>query len=738
MVLILGLSLVLLLGATLEVRRTPLVSALTTWSARPTRGAYVLGVIAVLAANIPLVLWAAAFSGRGAGDARTHAMLANVIAKGRLPHGWTDAYAAGFAVGPHYPVVGWGLSALFVKVGFAPMVAVNIVAFAAIVGAPLAAFVLALRARAMPFTAVACALFLSWVSPDGYFVGGGEAFYGQGLLSQVVVIPSLVFFVAAIARAGSPWKATLSGVVAVACHPQIAVACVAVLFLPVLASRDRGAIGRYIRASLAMGLVGAAVYGPGIATLKVPFGWPPMESWKTIGFGTHRLEPWLLEGELLDKGRGPVLTALWGVSILLVLFRLRRPAPRAAAIASLVCVTLSVSGSALQGLGAVGAFLLSFLQPLRVLGVVPLVASGTVLIAVEEAAPLASELYERVVARFPPPFASALAPRVLQGVVLIVVAWAALPERFAVADSVHQKIEGILESFGPDDACGPRASPTFPARAVKTWVSSLVSGRLWYDDPSPASLECEFASGFEIDSSVPIAVTSGVGGHVGVHHVAFHQLAPGRPGSALRAEALGIRHALLFTKEPLPDGWETVHRSGDVVLARRVGGTDIVGVGCITSLWLGSDVALRERLIADLATKRGARALLDPNTLVALETVSAEWAERSVATGDCSVDGASVEEHPREPGAQEADVDLPSPVDVVIRVAAFPTWRVLVDGRPTPTTMVAPGYPSVRVPAGKHHIEAVVSPLPSYLQGISLALVGAVLCAVVRSKPRRV
>jgi hypothetical protein len=700
------------------------------WSARPTWRAYVLGVVIVLAANAPLFLWASAFSGRGAGDARTHAMIAHAIAQHGLPHGWTDAYLAGFAVGPHYPFVGWGLSALLVLVGFAPMVAVDIVAFAAILGAPLAAYVLALRAGGRPITALACALFLSWIAPGGYFVGGYEAFYGQGLLSQVLVIPSLVFLVAAIASAGPPWRATLSAVVAVACHPQIATGCIAVLLLPVLASRDRGVLGRYLRASAAMVLVGAAVYGPGIGTLKVPFGWPPMEAWKTIGFGADHLGPWLLGGGLLDAGRSPVLTAVWGAAMLLVLARLERPLPRAAAIASVVALTLAVSGSALHGLGSFGAFLLSFLQPLRVLSLVPLVAAATVLIALEEATPSASELWRRAAIRLPGPLGFRGAPRVASSLALILLAWAALPARFAVVRSVRHTIRSILAVYGPDDACGPALSRDSQPRAVKGWVSSLVRGRLWYDDTSAAGQECEFASEFETDSSVPLAVTSGVGAHVGIHYVAFHELEPTRPGSVRRAEALGVRYLLLFTGEPEGAGWKVVHRSGDVVLAEREGGTDIVGVGCVGAVWEGSDEALRGQLFADLTTAPGVRALLDPSLLIALKTTEGAWSEHGAAPTDCSAEGARVEEHPREPGAVEADVEGPSPVDVVLRVAAFPTWRVLVDGRPAPTTTVAPGFPSVRVPAGRHHVEAVVALLPGYVGGILLALLGVVFCSI--------
>jgi len=705
----------------------------TSSSVSSPRHAAVLSVL-LLAANAPLAIWAAAFSARGAGDARTHARMAAAIARHGLSHGWTDAYGAGFPLGLHYPLVHSLVAALLVKAGLAPMVALDVLGLLAVLAAPFAVLAVGLRAGARPSAALAAALVVSWVTPGGYFVGGYEAFYGLGLFSQAMVIPFVVLLAGAVARRGPFWHATAAAVLATLLHPQIAVAAALVMSLPVALSRDRGALERYLRAGVAMGLVGAAVYGPGIATLKLPFGWPPMEAWRTIGFGPDHLRAWFFDGELLDVNRPPILTALWVGSLLVVLARLGRPLPRAAALASTVTVTLAVSGGALLRLGRAGSFLLSFLQPLRVLALVPLVAAFTVLVAIEEAAPVVAAVYGRAVSRLAPAARSRLErPWVAAAVPLALFAAVALPGRFAVAELVSQKVLGILGSFPANDACGPPFAAVSTPRPVKGWVASLSGGRLWYDDTTPRAVECEFATGFEIDSRVPIAVTSGVGAHVGVLELAFHQLAPTRAGSARRAEALGVRHVLLFDGPPKDPGWTTTHAIGDIVMADRVGGTDLVGVGCITTRWSGSNAALERRLFAGLATPEGADLLLHPNALVALEITRGRVSETPRDPGDCSSQGAVVTERPREPGAVEADIDAPAPIDVVLRVTAFPTWRVLVDGRPTPTTTVAPGFPSVRVGAGRHHVEAVVAPLPGYLVGVLLAL----LCAGLCSWPRR-
>jgi hypothetical protein len=106
---------------------------------------------------------------------------------------------------------------------------------------------------------------------------------------------------------------------------------------------------------------------------------------------------------------------------------------------------------------------------------------------------------------------------------------------------------------------------------------------------------------------------------------------------------------------------------------------------------------------------------------------------RAVDPDACDATNARVTSIPREPGALEAVVDTRAPVDVVFRATAFPTWKVTVDGRPADRIeMVAPGFFTVRVPAGRHHVVAVVSPMPGYLFGIVLGALAVAAASVLR------
>jgi hypothetical protein len=715
---LIGVVALVVLVAMLAIHRRRGPPRLDVWESRPSTPVVLGGAALVVLANAPLALVVPWISGLPAllpGDAGTHARVARAIATDGLRHGWVDAYQGGFPLGPHYPSVGVGLAALLIEAGVSPAAATHLLAVTAILAVPLLAWWTALQLGARPYAALVGALYLSWMSPSNPFTGGYEAFYVQGLLSQVVALPAIMLTVAGIVGTGPVWTVAVPAAIAVVAHPQLTTACLVALSLPLMSTFDRRVMGRYVRAGVVVAVAGAAVYGPGIATLHVPFGWPTMAAWKVTGFGPNHLSWWFADGDLMDSSRGPVLTTIWGAALVVLLARAGRAPARAALLASAWAVTLAVSGEMLKAAGRLGPFLLTFLQPLRMVGLLPLVAAATVVVALEESRPFATLLTQRL--RSAAPWlarASAAASLLLFGGL-------ALPARFEWAAKIHVLHKGHAGA----SPCGAATPPGYDAEAVRAWLGALHNGRLWYDDASPTGRACAFGSGLELATQVPIGGTSGVGAHVGVHTVAFHELHPERPGAARRAEALGVRSLLLLTGPAAGDGWAMVAQRGSTGLARRQGGTDTIGVGCVTRAWRGSEEALRQRLFKDLVTPDGADRLLDPTALIALEHGTGEVTEREMPDTGCSADGATVIESPREAGAFEAEVVSSAPVDVVFRAASFPSWHVSVDGRPAETQTVAPGFFATRVAPGRHRVLAVVTTLPHYLQGIFLA------CAVV-------
>jgi hypothetical protein len=184
------------------------------------------------------------------------------------------------------------------------------------------------------------------------------------------------------------------------------------------------------------------------------------------------------------------------------------------------------------------------------------------------------------------------------------------------------------------------------------------------------------------------------------------------------------------------EAWKVVVERGDVILSERAGGGDVWGAACVSETWTGDNGALRAALLDDLAAAHPASA--DPRRAVAL--VLAEG-PRVVHRSDdpCDARAARLDPIAREPGAYEADVDLPPGAIAVLRATAHPSWEVRVDGGAPLAlggglTMVAPGFLGIPVPPGRHHVEAVFRLPPSYPP---LALGSPLIAAVAAWSLRR-
>jgi hypothetical protein len=656
------------------------------------------------------------------GDALSHVQVARDVARHGLPHGWVDTYLGGFPFGLQYPPLGTLVLAGTLKLGVSAAAASHFWGFLGTALAPVALYLGALRVRARPAFAAVGASFVACVSPYNAFVGGYETFFQLGIFAQVLALPVCIFFAAVVARGSDAWPAPLAAL-AMAAHPQVAVSTLGVIGLASVASGRRAVVLRFVRGAVAGLVSGLAFYGPGIATTDIPFGWPPDLGWKLVGFGVSRLDWWFLDGDLLDRGRrAPALTALAFAALLALALRARRPSVRAGLVATASALAFSVSGPWLQRLEPVGPVILSVLQPMRVLALIPPLGGMLVVLALEETAPFVRQ----AVVNLGRPRLALIAPW-FQALLALTVIATTLPER---AD--RAKRLAVEHAQEPRGTCvgGPAG---YQRDTVFGWLRSLRGGRLWFEDREEDRLErCLVRDGATLESSVPIGITGGgPGAHVGMHWLAFHRLEPERTGSDRRAEALGVRHVL--ASGPAPNGWDVMRRSRDVALFSHAGPTDLVGAGCIVERRRGTDRALRERLVGEFKTSAGTDRLLDPVRFVALEHGAGEPTTRPVDPASCDASGAHVLETPREPGALEAVVETQTPVDVVFRAAAFPTWSVSIDGkRAQRIELVAPGFFTVRVPAGRHRVVAVVSPVPGYLFGIVLGALAVVAASVLR------
>ena len=710
------------LGLALAVRRgwSPPPGASAHTSSR--REVVVCGLLAVLA-NAPLVLRLPAMLSHPVldGDARTHMLIAAAIAKSGLGRAWVDVYQGGFPVGPHYPSVAWLLDAAMIRVGVAPMLATHALGLAALLAVPATAFMSARRLGASGPAALAIATFLAWVAPESGFIGGAESYLRLGLMSQVCAVPIAIALAGAVLadrRRSSAWLAAF----AMAAHPQIAVATVVLVTVACLALGRRAPWWTLVRAGVSAIVVGAAIFGPGVASLGVPFAWPPIRQWQIVGFGPDRIAWWLADGDLVDKGRAPVLTAAWIFSATYLSFRLRHPAGRTAVVVSVAALVLAASGEALERAGPLGALLLSFVQPLRVVATLPTIAGACVAVAVDD------------VLRWGPSIARALGrtEASVRTATLVAMTMLALALAAVVMPRAAEKLSA--RAADPGARCGEQTPVGFDAAEVRGWLSSLEHGRLLYADGGPLG-DCANRHGLDLASSVPLASTPAAGAHVGVHWTAFVSTHPEAPGAWERFESLGIRYLLhLPGDRPVDPRFREVHARGDVGLSVREGGTDTVGVGCVTEVWAGDE---RSLVAASIATLMATPSTLDrPRDLVALDKATGPVVRRAVPADGCAADDARVVERPRQVGVVSAEVSSAAPVDVVIRVASHSSWSVTVDGAAASWRRVLPGFLAIRVPAGTHVVDARTSPSGGYLGGIALAflLVAALAHASLRRR----
>jgi hypothetical protein len=702
-----GLGMVVVLGAWLLARRYTLVAS--KWRAGWSTRATVFAHAVVLAASAPLLLRVTDLTGPNAilmGDAPTHAAIAHAIAMRGLPHGWVDVLNGGFPVAIHYPAVGWLLTSALMRLGVLPVVAMHIVGISTLLATPACTLAAARAHGARPVAGVAAALFVAWLAPYSGFFGGWDAYVARGLLSQAVAWPLVPLLVAGLAPRARPWAPLLMALLTAA-HPQIAIGTLVVLW-PVFAL-CRLPKGRLLRVTIAAGVAGVAIFGPGARSLKVPFGWPPLEEWQRIGYPPARLLHWLFDGAVFDLDRPPVLSCWAALALVLLCAFLNRRACRIALLCAAVLLGLVLTGGRLATLGPLGEALLGFVQPLRLVALLPFAGACMVCVAIEE---LTTTSFA-VLSRWRPVGVSDKAYAML--VSALVLAGLAVGGLFAIPARVAWLSKRIAIGDRSLGDCG-RHRPGADESKVLAWLPSLTRGRVEFYDRAPMS-HCAIPRGVALESPIPLARSGGAGAHVGVLDVAFAALRAEMPGSVQRAEALGVRAVVHPAAMALPPGWRRVHEGGEEALSVREAGTDMFGPVCIEDELQGTDAALRAALLADL--QGDARTLRQRTLLVPGSQQKAQWVPSTAPI--CQTDGVSIHESIREMGAYQADIATPREMQIVLRASSFPTWRIDLDGVSVPFRVLAPGFPLIQVPAGEHRITAVAGLPSGYVPGLCLA-----------------
>ena len=96
--------------------------------------------------------------------------------------------------------------------------------------------------------------------------------------------------------------------------------------------------------------------------------------------------------------------------------------------------------------------------------------------------------------------------------------------------------------------------------------------------------------------------------------------------------------------------------------------------------------------------------------------------------------GGRIEEQLVQPGRYDFKVECPSAATVALKVSYHPNWKVTIDGRDTSTFMLSPSFIGIAVPPGIHEIRAEYRPTP-YKTPL-LLLGGLTLAAIVALRNR--
>jgi hypothetical protein len=699
-----------------------------------------LAVTAILLAYLPIgsVLrgWSR-FPGYLPGDARTHALAAQHLFGEALRSGWSDVYVGGFPLAVHYPLVGWVLLALPMQLGLDPTRAVHVACTSALVATSVAGYWIGRTHGVRVIPSLIAALVFAWIAPLNAFVGGFESYFVTGLVSQVMVVPFLLGWSATTLGRGTAALASAFASLSFLTHPQVAVAATVLLGIAVLISAERRAIERFVLSAIVSGLVAMLIYGPGVMHLQLPFGWPPNPVWMHVGFGPERLDDWLVDGDLLDNHRAPILTALWLCGFTLCAAKPRVKAARVAAVASIGVLLLSVSGPAIAASGRPGQIALSILQPLRAMALIPTVVAATITVGLA----LHGHVFEHVIAlALTRPWLLRInkqKPILKLGLSVVL----GMPLLVSLYQSRVKAIERWLAEMADDQEelpCGPDGPSRADWLRLRDAIGKLENGRLWFEDDELAlPARCALTTGFERHSSIPIANTRGIGAHVGFLSAVNGLLMPGLSGLASRAEALGIHYLLLghALKPQASAGFDLLDTYGPLHLYVRTGGTDLFGAGCVTDRWNGPNADL-ERSFKSQLDRQMLGEILSPTRFSEIRNDATHVSHESIFD-ECSPSAAALSSERHSVAWHRVSVDSSTPTDVVLRVTGYPSWQWRVDRRDATPRLVLPGYYAVRVPAGRHTIEVAHRFGTPTLVGFLFAGVGPLIIEIVSRRRRR-
>lgn len=434
-------------------------------------------------------------------------------------------------------------------------------------------------------------------------------------------------------------------------------------------------------------------------------------------FGAPKVLGWLVRGEMFDRDRIPVLSALFAVGVVVALVGARRrEASRAILGVGTVSLLLFFGRPTLGAVidllpGGGDLFLRRYVFGVHLAGLW-LMGMGGLAISVG-----VRRLWHRV--REP---RRAWVPAVAAAALLVV---ALVPAWFE-----RSRFEGLGARWIEDQAqadAGDGAAFAALVRRTKTEGP----GRIY------AGLRTMGAASYRIGQVPAFAALLDLDAdQVGFTRPTWsvmsgveHRFAPSR---ASDPRLFGVRFAILPEGRPAPAGFTEMARSGRHVLwVDRA--TTYLGVVWTVAGFDADRTNLGARMDSVLDSSLPGRGMLPTVGFAGLPAAEPVLRPNQLPEGS----PGSVADVVADPqgGSFAATVQAGGPAVALLRASFDPRWTASVDGRPVPTQMVAPGFVGVPVSSGSHQVAFVYRPYPWYGPLFLLGLL-AVL-ALVRVDRRR-
>jgi len=530
------------------------------------------------------------------------------------------------------------------------------------------------------------------VSRPGFgFEYGSYIWRGYGMYTQLWAVHLLCITLACLDRLLERGTGYVSVIVAWSAlalahliYTYIMVVAALVLFLIGLNRANwRQRMARLAITALLAAIISSYLWLPWLLSRAYMGMSPYLERWKYDSYGAGEILPWLVNGDLLDYGRLPVLTVLLALGVASAL--LARPRPALIALTLFLVMLALFFGRPTWGTLADLLPMGGVLHFLRFAGGVHL---GAILLI-----GLGGEWIWRQLASLPERWRA-----VTLGVVVLGLIVPALRERQSHYALNRQLMERTSKALDADE----------DARTILSALRELPPGRTYAGLRANWGKEMKFGDLHFYDLLTfnrIVAILPPYQGHSLNADFTFHF----DDRSPAHYDLFNVRYVVAPTGLTMATFLRPIKATSKHTLyrAQTSGYARFVAVSGIERINSQSDLFLRNRgwfLSPDPAAGRFIRYEYPAGR--GGSEAQTDKATSASAGGPACAGGGRISEERVLPGRIDLRVECQEAATLAVKVTYHPNWHVAIDGQQVQSFMLSPSLIGLAVPGGPHHISA--------------------------------